>query len=85
MGVALCSRRFRECDLSVNNLLPVYNTRLLRLYGELDPRLIAYVREFKAFAMRENVHGARHQGAPLGKFVVRSLWRANPCLSISAL
>ena len=34
---------FSLVDLSVNNLLPVFNTRLLRAYARLDARVVPLV------------------------------------------
>ena len=31
-----------DCDMSVNNLLPVFNTRLLRAYVDLDARVVQH-------------------------------------------
>ena len=34
-----------DCDLSVNNLLPVFNTRLLCAYVDLDARVVPLVQD----------------------------------------
>mmetsp|Transcript_22006 Transcript_22006/g.48082 ORF Transcript_22006/g.48082 Transcript_22006/m.48082 type:complete len:603 (-) Transcript_22006:84-1892(-) len=47
-----------ECDLSINNLLPVFNTRLLLEYAEIDPRSVELVRMVKKWAKLAGVHGA---------------------------
>ncbi|CAE7327156.1 tent2-b [Symbiodinium microadriaticum] len=47
-----------ECDLSCNNLLPVFNTKLLSLYAEKDPRVVEMARRVKTWAKKEGVHGA---------------------------
>ncbi|CAE7877476.1 Tut7 [Symbiodinium microadriaticum] len=47
-----------DCDLSVNNLLPVFNTKLLKSYADLDLRLVELVQTCKAWARDEGVHGA---------------------------
>lgn len=47
-----------ECDLSCNNLLPVFNTRLLKAYADGDPRCIDIVHQFKRWAKDRNCHGA---------------------------
>eukprot|EP00927_Polykrikos_kofoidii_P068122 TRINITY_DN6350_c2_g1_i1.p1 TRINITY_DN6350_c2_g1~~TRINITY_DN6350_c2_g1_i1.p1 ORF type:complete len:538 (-),score=83.79 TRINITY_DN6350_c2_g1_i1:57-1577(-) len=47
-----------ECDLSVNNVMPVWNTRLLKSYADFDPRATALVAECKRWARAEGVHGA---------------------------
>ncbi|CAE7715447.1 Tut7, partial [Symbiodinium sp. CCMP2456] len=36
-----------DCDLSVNNLLPVFNTKLLKSYADLDLRLVELVQTCK--------------------------------------
>jgi hypothetical protein len=48
-----------DVDLSVNNWLPVYNTRLLKAYGELDPRVVDLVKEVKRWAKSVGVVGAQ--------------------------
>jgi len=48
-----------ECDLSCNNLLPVFNSRLLRAYADIDSRANALVQEIKAWAKGEGIHGAQ--------------------------
>lgn len=47
-----------ECDLSCNNLLPLFNTRLLKAYADIDARVVRIVQEFKAWAKAKQVHGA---------------------------
>eukprot|EP00439_Symbiodinium_sp_Y106_P076367 s842_g15.t1 len=47
-----------ECDLSCNNLLPVFNTKLLSLYAEKDHRVVEMARRVKTWAKKEGVHGA---------------------------
>lgn len=49
-----------ECDLSCNNLLPVYNTVLLKRYADLDRRAVRLVQELKRWAKEKDVHGAMH-------------------------
>ncbi|CAJ1377605.1 unnamed protein product [Effrenium voratum] len=53
-----CDGDYIECDLSVNNLLPVFNTKLLRCYADLDPRVVDVVQECKRWAKEQQVHGA---------------------------
>lgn len=48
------------CDLSVNNLLPAFNTRLLKAYADIDGRAVKVVQEAKSWARQEGVHGAAH-------------------------
>ncbi|CAK9006575.1 Terminal uridylyltransferase 7 (TUTase 7) (Zinc finger CCHC domain-containing protein 6) [Durusdinium trenchii] len=47
-----------ECDLSVNNLLPVFNTKLLRTYAEINPHVVGLVQACKEWAKEYGVHGA---------------------------
>ena len=47
-----------DFDLSVNNLLPVWNTSLLKSYAELDPRAVTLVRAVKRWAKVAEVVGA---------------------------
>ena len=47
-----------DFDLSVNNMLPVYNTQLIKAYGELEPRVVDLVREVKRWAKAAGVLGA---------------------------
>jgi len=44
--------------LSVNNLLPVVNTRLLKSYANADSRVVAITRRVKTWAKEQGVHGA---------------------------
>ena len=47
-----------ECDLSVNNLLPVFNTKLLKTYAEINPHVVDLVQTCKEWAKEHGVHGA---------------------------
>ncbi|CAE8614266.1 unnamed protein product [Polarella glacialis] len=47
-----------ECDLSCNNLLPFWNTRLLKLYVDINQSVVGLVQEVKAWARGKGVHGA---------------------------
>ena len=51
--------RKMDCDLSVNNLLPCFNTKLLRVYAELNPHVVRLVQECKQWAKEHKVHGAQ--------------------------
>lgn len=50
-----------ECDLSVNNLLPVFNTALLKAYSNIDSRSVEVTQVCRRWAKAQGVHGA-----PLG-------------------
>jgi DNA polymerase sigma len=47
-----------QCDLSINNILPVFNTRLLASYAQLDQRVVKLVHSLKKWAKKHQVHGA---------------------------
>lgn len=47
-----------ECDISVNNRLPLENTQLLRSYAKLDVRLRPFVIMIKTWAKNRRVCGA---------------------------
>jgi len=47
-----------ECDVSINNRLPLNNTRLLRSYSELDDRVRPLVLLIKSWAKNYGVCGA---------------------------
>ena len=48
-----------DCDVTVNNVLPVYNTELLREYAQFGgPAVVAFVREVKQWAKEKQLHGA---------------------------
>lgn len=48
-----------ECDLSCNNVLPLFNTALLATYATLEKRLVPLVLEVKSWARSQGIHGAR--------------------------
>lgn len=48
----------QDCDISINNLLPVFNTRLLKSYAEVDPRVVELTHNLKLWARQQGVHGA---------------------------
>merc|ERR1719265_3129290 len=48
----------QQSDVTINNLLPVYNTRLLKSYALLDHRVVTVVREVKKWAQEIGLHGA---------------------------
>lgn len=50
-----------ECDLSLNNMLPLFNTALLKAYAEIDSRAVEITQACKRWAKAKGVHGA-----PLG-------------------
>lgn len=45
-----------SCDIGVNNILALYNTRLLRVYGEIDARLVQLALLVKFWAKRREVN-----------------------------
>jgi len=47
-----------EFDLSVNNLLPVFNTALLKAYADIDSRAVEIARACRRWAKAQYVHGA---------------------------
>lgn len=47
-----------ECDLSCNNLLPIFNTKLLKAYANLNQRVVSIVQHTKQWAKKNEVHGA---------------------------
>lgn len=62
MSVHLSGRpRDVECDLSMNNLLPVFNTALLKVYADIDSRAVQITQDCRRWAKAQGVHGA-----PLG-------------------
>lgn len=74
-----------DCDLSVNNLLPVFNTRLLKSYAVADDRVVAVTREVKAWAKEQDVHGATNGHLSSYAFTLMVIFymqirKALPCL-----
>merc|ERR1719221_1571785 len=49
-----------ECDVSVNNHLPLWNSELLRSYSMVNPRLRPLVLLVKQWAKKHHVCGAYH-------------------------
>jgi len=47
-----------DCDLSCNNLLPVFNTRLFKAYSDINHKIVGLTQTVKAWARRSSVHGA---------------------------
>ena len=58
MSIQLPAGKSLECDLSVNNLLPVFNTKLLRSYADINPHVVKLVQTCKGWAKENGVHGA---------------------------
>ena len=58
MSMVLPTGKNLECDLSVNNLLPVFNTKLLRTYADINPHVVGLVQSCKEWAKVHGVHGA---------------------------
>lgn len=58
MSIQLPAGKILECDLSVNNLLPVFNTKLLRAYADINPHVVTLVQTCKGWAKENGVHGA---------------------------
>lgn len=50
--VKVDGQRNVDCDLSINNLLPVFNTRLVRSYANADSRAIGITQQVKQWAKR---------------------------------
>mmetsp|Transcript_81810 Transcript_81810/g.258003 ORF Transcript_81810/g.258003 Transcript_81810/m.258003 type:complete len:463 (+) Transcript_81810:72-1460(+) len=48
-----------ECDLTINNLLPVFNTALLKAYADIDARAAEITQSCRRWAKAHGVHGAR--------------------------
>lgn len=79
-----------ECDLSCNNLLPVFNSQLLRLYADKDPRVVQLAQEVKSWARKEGVHGAFMGQLSSYSFVLLTIFYmqnrgALPCLQKAAI
>lgn len=55
----ILNRRCVKGALEVNNLLPVFNTKLLRGYAEVNPHVVTLVQECKEWAKERGVHGAQ--------------------------
>eukprot|EP00438_Fugacium_kawagutii_P004053 Skav219301 [mRNA] locus=scaffold2157:525304:526053:- [translate_table: standard] len=58
LSMMLPTGKVLDCDLSVNNLLPVFNTRLLRAYADINPHVVVLVQTCKEWAKENGVHGA---------------------------
>eukprot|EP00931_Biecheleriopsis_adriatica_P050033 TRINITY_DN28957_c0_g1_i1.p1 TRINITY_DN28957_c0_g1~~TRINITY_DN28957_c0_g1_i1.p1 ORF type:complete len:563 (-),score=93.29 TRINITY_DN28957_c0_g1_i1:84-1772(-) len=74
-----------DCDLSCNNLLPFFNTRLLKVYSTLDPRVVGLVQELKRWAKLKGVHGADKGNLSSYSFTLLAIFymqqrAALPCL-----
>merc|ERR1712008_405831 len=74
-----------ECDLSCNNLLPLFNTALLAAYRTLDSRLAPLVLEVKSWAKARGIHGARNGYLSSYAFTLLTIFYAQhagelPCL-----
>lgn len=52
-----------ECDVTINNTLPVYTTRLLKAYAEVEGRLAPLVQAVKRWAVGHGLHGEGHLGS----------------------
>eukprot|EP00913_Durusdinium_trenchii_P033551 g31409.t1 len=78
-----------DCDLSCNNLLPVFNSQLLRLYADRDPRVVRLATEVKTWAREKGVHGAFYGNLSSYSFVLLVIFYmqhrgALPCLQQGA-
>mmetsp|Transcript_21906 Transcript_21906/g.61218 ORF Transcript_21906/g.61218 Transcript_21906/m.61218 type:complete len:571 (-) Transcript_21906:93-1805(-) len=78
-----------DCDLSCNNLLPVFNTRLLKAYSEIDRRIVDLTQAVKAWARSKGVHGAPHGNLSSYAFTLMSIFYmqmrgALPCIQRAA-
>jgi len=58
LTVADVESNLSEIDVSINNLLPMYNSRLLKAYSELDDRVRPLVLMVKEWAKARGVCGA---------------------------
>jgi len=47
-----------ECDVTINNLLPIYNSKLLKAYTEVDARVVPLVQDLKRWAVANGLHNA---------------------------
>lgn len=47
-----------ECDVTINNLLPLYNSKLLKAYTEVDARVVPLVQDLKRWATANGLHNA---------------------------
>jgi len=79
------SIRGMDCDLSVNNLLPVFNTRLLKSYATADDRVVEITSKLKAWAKEQDLHGASHGHLSSYSFTLMVIFymqirKALPCL-----
>eukprot|EP00933_Yihiella_yeosuensis_P028898 TRINITY_DN22671_c0_g1_i1.p1 TRINITY_DN22671_c0_g1~~TRINITY_DN22671_c0_g1_i1.p1 ORF type:complete len:631 (+),score=100.46 TRINITY_DN22671_c0_g1_i1:47-1939(+) len=54
------SQRGLMCDLSCDNLIPLFNTRLLRSYTEMYPHMSILASVVKRWSKRKGVNGAGH-------------------------
>jgi hypothetical protein len=54
--VSCAARRQVACDVCVNNLLPLANSKLLRDYSSVDPRLAQLVYVVKHWARQRDVN-----------------------------
>eukprot|EP00931_Biecheleriopsis_adriatica_P064169 TRINITY_DN38994_c0_g1_i1.p1 TRINITY_DN38994_c0_g1~~TRINITY_DN38994_c0_g1_i1.p1 ORF type:complete len:394 (-),score=69.01 TRINITY_DN38994_c0_g1_i1:19-1173(-) len=89
--VPILKMKFRDmdCDLSLNNLLPVFNTLLLKTYADLDRRVVDIARTFKQWAKDNEVHGAPYGHLSSYAFTLLSIFYmqvrgALPCLQCMA-
>ncbi|CAJ1444660.1 unnamed protein product [Effrenium voratum] len=78
-----------DCDLSCNNLLPVFNTQLLRRYSDLEPRVVELAGELKNWARKQGLHGAFNGHLSSYSFVLLAIFYmqqrgALPCLQREA-
>ena len=48
-----------DFDLSVNNILPIFNTRLIQAYVDLDPRMATLVKGVKLWVKGKGLSGAQ--------------------------
>lgn len=45
-----------ECAVTINNLAPMYNTKLLHAYTQVDSRVVSLVQSIKSWAKQNGVH-----------------------------
>ncbi|CAK9040222.1 Poly(A) RNA polymerase GLD2 (PAP-associated domain-containing protein 4), partial [Durusdinium trenchii] len=77
-------RRGVDLDLSCNNVIPVFNTFLLRSYVEIMPELAVLAMAVKCWAKRQEVGSVLDGGLSFLRFADRLLPASLPWASIAA-
>ncbi|KAL0089732.1 hypothetical protein F4703DRAFT_1479676 [Phycomyces blakesleeanus] len=68
-----------HCDISVNNLMSSTNTRLLKAYSELDPRVRPFIYAIKEFVKRRNINDASNGSLSSYSYTLMGLWYLMTC------